>query len=56
MTYSESAQGIVISHDRAMQELKRHGLWHDSEVEAFYLEMGRKPEYQASDVLEWLGY
>lgn len=55
MTYSESAAGITITRKRAIVELKRHGV-PASEWPLFYREMGYAPEYNASDVLAWLGY
>jgi hypothetical protein len=54
MTYSESAQGITITHKRAMRELEKHYLL--SEREEFHADLGKKAEYKASDVLAWLGY
>ena len=58
-TYSESAEGIEISHARAMVELKRHGINRTSdlaEMTDFYATLGRRTIYNASDVLAWLGY
>lgn len=55
MTYFESAQGQTISHKRAIQELRKHGV-PDSEFDAFYAECGQHDEYDAQTVLEWLGY
>jgi hypothetical protein len=54
MTYSESAEGIIISHKRAIKELESHGAM--AEIDSFYEELGDKPEYKASDVLAFLGY
>ena len=53
MTYYESAGGMMIPHDRARQELRRHGVW---EFEEFFADLGNKPEYDAQKVLAWLGY
>lgn len=57
MTYSESARGVTITYQRAMQELTAHGVC-DEDREAFASEV--KPncagEYSATKVLEWLGY
>jgi hypothetical protein len=54
MTYLASAQGITITHERAMRELEKHHLL--SEREEFHSDLGKKSEYKASDVLAWLGY
>lgn len=53
MTYSESAKGITITRDRALAELRKHSITDASE---FFAEMGDKPVYSASSVLDWLGY
>jgi hypothetical protein len=55
-TYSESARGIVISHDRAIVELRMHGLSDPDSIAAFHAECGMRASYKASDVLAWLGY
>lgn len=54
MTYSESAEGITITKDRARIELRRHGV--ESEWPDFLRDMGDRDEYTASEVLAWLGY
>ena len=54
MTYYESARGIIISHERAIQEIKKHGLL-DS-IEEFYEACGKSERYKAQAVLNWLGY
>lgn len=55
MTYLESANGIIITKRRALQELKAHGA--DEElIEQFFQELGDKEEYKATDVLLFLGY
>jgi hypothetical protein len=54
MTYSESAKGKTISKERALLELKRHGM--ESSVSVFFKDMGDKEEYKAQAVLVWLGY
>lgn len=54
MTYYESADGIKITKDRAYLELKKHGV--ECEWELFLSDMGDKEEYEAQDVLGWLGY
>lgn len=56
MTYSDSAQGVLISEKRAIHELARHGV--ECDRERFHAEV--KPSahgmYDAGKVLEWLGY
>lgn len=54
-TYSESAEGIIISRDRAIVELKSHGVPEDG-IEEFLSDCGDKPQYAATEVLTWLGY
>jgi hypothetical protein len=56
MTYSESAQGVVISKARALQKLARHGVGDTESVALFLAECGDRDTYLASDVLAWLGY
>lgn len=56
MTYYDSAEGVMISHDRAMQELKNHGLYLMQVLDDFYLDLGKRDQYSAQAVLEWLGY
>lgn len=56
MTYSESAAGITITKDRALHELRRHGLFHPEDIVDFFADMGEKDAYSASAVLCWLGY
>ena len=57
MTYYESAEGLVITHKRALLELREHGIesWSD-DMDDFYELLGRKEKYDATDVLEFLGY
>ena len=54
MTYYESAEGITITHQRALQEIKKHGLLDD--IAEFYENYGKREHYDAQDVLQWLGY
>ena len=54
MAYFESAEDTTITKDRALLELKRHGV--ESETDQFLAEMGNKATYDAQDVLMWLGY
>ncbi|EGE2353465.1 hypothetical protein DL738_11470 [Escherichia coli] len=55
MTYFDSAEDLTISKQRALQELAKHGVA-ASEIKEFFTEMGEKEEYNAQDVLRWLGY
>ena len=41
-TYYDSAQGIDISQDRALQELARHGITSSEEICEFFEDMGDK--------------
>ena len=52
-TYYESAEDVIISKQRAIQELKNHGVVY---VEEFFGDVGEKDSYNAQDVLAWLGY
>lgn len=54
MDYFESAEDETINKDRALYELKRHGV--ESETAQFLAEIGDKAVYNAQDVLQWLGY
>jgi len=54
MTYYESAEEIIITHKRALQEIKEHGL--SGDIEMFYEDCGKRDTYEAQDVLNWLGY
>lgn len=51
--YYNSAEDIMISRERACQELKAHGL---VDLKEFFDELGDKETYPAQDVLDWLGY
>ena len=56
MTYSESAQGQTITKARAFVELARHGV-NNAETRAdMVAELGDRAEYDAGDVLAFLGY
>ena len=55
-TYFESADGIEISKERAIIELKRHGVTEQTDFNQFFLDMGTKAAYNAQEVLGWLGY
>ena len=54
MDYYDSAEGLVISKQRAIKEIKDHDAL--NEIDDFYLNYGDKEEYNAQDVLIWLGY
>jgi hypothetical protein len=54
MTYYESAKGITVTRERAIKEIKEHGLL-DS-INDFYDDYGKREQYEAQDVLNWLGY
>ena len=54
MDYYDSAEGLVISKQRAIQEIKEHNAF--NEIDEFYSIYGVKEEYNAQHVLIWLGY
>lgn len=70
MTYSESAEGIRVTLERCMQELRKHGLGDDASIEDFAVECwgmyatfnhgddDGQPRWtvDATDLLNWLGY
>lgn len=56
MTYYESAEGEVITRARAIRELRRHGVGDSDTIAQFYAEVGEREEYDAQEVLNWLGY
>lgn len=52
MSYYESAEGMTISKERTKKEVEKHGAcW-----EEFLLDNPEKDEYDAQEVLAWLGY
>ena len=53
MTYFDSAEGITITHKRAIKELRDHGV---TDITEFYEDLGHHETYQAQAVLAWLGY
>ncbi|WP_149667552.1 hypothetical protein, partial [Salmonella enterica] len=55
MTYFESAEGETVSKERALQELSRHCV-PETDFEEFFSDMGVKEQYDAQEVLLWLGY
>lgn len=64
MSYSDSAEGVTISRERALRELAAHGIdttldddgAMTQEVAEFYRDCGDEDSYSASAVLAWLGY
>lgn len=52
MSYYESAEGYKCSKERAKQEIDNHNAsWAE-----FVADNGEHEEYNAQDVLAWLGY
>jgi len=52
MDYYESAEGIIISPERAKKEIEKHrACW-----EEFAQDMGLRNSYEVQAVLIWLGY
>ena len=51
-TYYDSAEGITITKQRAMQECQRH----DVCASEMFEDIGERDEYDAQEVLDWLGY
>jgi hypothetical protein len=62
MTYSESAEGQMITINRAMQEVEKQGItpgtaeWREFETEVANLRTSATHLVPAEDVLELLGY
>jgi hypothetical protein len=60
MTYSESAEGLRVTRQRALQELVRHGRTLESldgfERDEFEGLFNADRKCNASQLLEWLGY
>ena len=54
MDYYDSAENLIISKQRAIQEIKEHNAF--NEIDNFYSIYGYKEEYKAQHVLIWLGY
>ena len=50
--YYESAEGIIISPERAKKEVEKHS----ASWEEFVQDMGLRNSYEAQAVLIWLGY
>ena len=51
--YYDSAENLMVTRERACQELKAHGVVN---VHEFFEELGFSSHYKAQDVLDWLGY
>jgi hypothetical protein len=51
-TYFESARGVKITRERALEEIRSHGC----SVEDFDSEKKIRKVYSAQAVLSWLGY
>ncbi|MBJ2153179.1 hypothetical protein [Paracoccus sp. IB05] len=56
MTYSESAEGVIVTRARALLELQRHGVFRAEDIAEFLFDCGDLESYDAGDVLRWLGY
>jgi hypothetical protein len=54
--YYESAEGVEISRERALEELKQHGIVTLDMLQDFDYQLGIKNWYDAQAVLRWLGY
>ena len=52
MSYYESAECLTISKERTQRELVKHNASWDE----FVVDNGEYEEYDAQDVLAWLGY
>lgn len=53
MTYYDSAEGETITKVRALLELHNHGI---TDPDEFFEDMGDRDNYDAQEVLIWLGY
>ena len=56
MDYYESAEDIILTQERALQELARHGITSNEDILEFFADVGEQEEYEAQEVLIWLGY
>lgn len=52
-TYYQSAEGMEITRERAILELKKHKI---TDLTDFFNDLGNFDTYSAQKVLEWLGY
>lgn len=55
MTYYESAEGETVTRLGALKLLDIHNI-PESERKTFDMELGEKDNYDAQEVLRWLGY
>tara|TARA_R110001606_G_C14918766_1_gene596385 strand:+ start:304 stop:465 length:162 start_codon:yes stop_codon:yes gene_type:complete len=53
MNYYESAENLIITKERALQELNNHGC---EDLKEFFQDLGNHKTYKAQSVLIWLGY
>ncbi len=53
--YYDSAESITITRERAMHELKKHGMGAKDLLD-FWADLGYHETYDAQAVLAWLGY
>ncbi|MBD36245.1 MAG: hypothetical protein CL512_05700 [Actinobacteria bacterium] len=53
MDYYESAKDTIITRERALLELARHCC---EDIEQFFEDLGDRADYDAQEVLSWLGY
>jgi len=56
MTYSESAEGVPITFERALEELAAHGVLEPQNIADFLQQLGLRASYDAGDVMRFLGY
>lgn len=49
-------KGIIISQKKALKLLKQHGNSSFSELKDFIKDCGKKKQYKATVVFNWLGY
>jgi len=52
MYYYESAEGLLITRQRAIKECEKHG----ASADEMFAELGDHEQYDAQAVLAWLGY
>ena len=55
-TYYDTAEGVTITRRRALRELADHGIVDPDRIGEFLEACGDLREYNAQDVLDWLGY
>jgi hypothetical protein len=54
MEYQEAMEATV-TKATAIRELQKHGM-QSEDLQMFFSEIGDKPSYTGSEVLNWLGY